>query len=106
VAQDSFLGAMGTTPGADRAKVRSSDSARGGITRRYRVQGKFAWLHGMSGTSVGFGAVTDAAGAPPRAGVIGDNAYDRLRETDRAKYSRVSAGPNGGSEAAARDRGT
>jgi integrase len=52
----------------------------------------------MSGTSVGFGAVTDAAGAPPRAGVIGDNAYDRLRETDRAKYSRVSAGPNGGSE--------
>jgi hypothetical protein len=44
------------------------------------------------------GPQTDAGGAPPRAGVIPDNAYERLADADRAKYSRVRAGPEGGSE--------
>jgi hypothetical protein len=41
--------------------------------------------------------MTDAAGAPQHAGVVADNAYDNLSEADRAKYSRVKAGPDGGS---------
>ena len=41
------------------------------------------------------GTVTDATGAPPRPGVIPDNAYENLPEADRSKYSRVRAGPDG-----------
>jgi hypothetical protein len=36
--------------------------------------------------------------APGSPGVIPDNAYDNLSEADRAKYSRVRAGPDGGSQ--------
>jgi hypothetical protein len=44
------------------------------------------------------GAMTQADGSAPRSGVIPDNAYERLAEADREKYSRVRAGPDGGSE--------
>jgi hypothetical protein len=44
------------------------------------------------------GAMTQADGSAPRSGVIPDNAYERLAEADRLKYSRVRAGPEGGSE--------
>jgi hypothetical protein len=36
--------------------------------------------------------------APASPGIIPDNAYDNLSEADRAKYSRVRAGPDGGSQ--------
>jgi hypothetical protein len=45
-----------------------------------------------------------AQSAPASPGVIADNAYDNLSEADRAKYSRVRAGPDGGS--VWRDRST
>jgi hypothetical protein len=42
--------------------------------------------------------VHDNQGAPP-AGVISDAAYDRLpTDADRDRYSRVRAGPDGGSQ--------
>jgi hypothetical protein len=44
------------------------------------------------------GAMTPADGSPARTGVIPDNAYERLADADRSKYSRVRAGPEGGSE--------
>jgi hypothetical protein len=44
------------------------------------------------------GAMTPADGSPARTGVIADNAYERLPDADRSKYSRVRAGPEGGSE--------